>query len=274
MVAAVGLTKNAGDAIAPNDDALAFAKRKATLAKKSQAKKRANKRAIASDDEMDAADDEAEVEDHGVMSDDDAGDAEREPVPDASSKPKLKTLKGDPSFVHYGGDVYVQSTQRPGGGTFDLVFQLYDADGEYYPFSNCDARGLYAPGKEVPLLRSKVAVARYLERDGMTEEDLRVVEMEASAFRASELAAATPAFVVPREPRASRAAAAKKPIRDLDSDEELSDLLESDEERAGAVRVRVRTLEKIEKIVYALEATEVDEEELETSARKSDRPAR
>ena len=200
MVAAVGLTKNAGDAIAPNDDALAFAKRKATLAKKSQAKKRANKRAIASDDEMDAADDEAEVEDHGVMSDDDAGDAEREPVPDASSKPKLKTLKGDPSFVHYGGDVYVQSTQRPGGGTFDLVFQLYDADGEYYPFSNCDARGLYAPGKEVPLLRSKVAVARYLERDGMTEEDLRVVEMEASAFRASELAAATPRSSFPANP--------------------------------------------------------------------------
>ena len=265
VVAAVGLTKNAGDAIAPNDDALAFAKRKATLAKKSQAKKRANKRAIASDDEMDAADDEAEVEDHGVMSDDDAGDAEREPVPDASSKPKLKTLKGDPSFVHYGGDVYVQSTQRPGGGTFDLVFQLYDADGEYYPFSNCDARGLYAPGKEVPLLRSKVAVARYLERDGMTEEDLRVVEMEASAFRASELAAATPAFVVPREPRASRAAAAKKPLRDLDSDEELSDLLESDEERAGAgYESESEPLEKIEKIVYALEATEVDEEELET----------
>ena len=265
VVAAVGLTKNAGDAIAPNDDALAFAKRKATLAKKSQAKKRANKRAIASDDEMDAADDEAEVEDHGVMSDDDdAGDAERKPKPDASSKPKLKTLKGDPSFVHYGGDVYVQSTQRPGGGTFDLVFQLYDADGEYYPFSNCDARGLYAPGKEVPLLRSKVAVARYLERDGMTEEDLRVVEMEASAFRASELAAATPAFIIPREPRASRAAAAKKPLRDLDSDEELSDLLESDEERAGGgYESESEPLEKIEKIVYALEATEVDEEELE-----------
>ena len=101
------------------------------------------------------------------------------------------------------------------------MFQLYQ-DGEYYPFANTDARGLYAPGKEAALLRSKVAVARYLERDGMTEEDLAAVEAEASAFRASELAAAAPVFYAPREPRASRAAAAKKPLRDLDSDEEPS----------------------------------------------------
>ena len=264
VVAAVGLTKNAGDAIAPNDDALAFAKRKATLAKKSQAKKRANKRAIASDDEMDAADDEAEVEDHGVMSDDDAGDADREPVPTRRPKPKLKTLKGDPSSCTTAATSTSSPRSAPAAARSTSSSSCTTPTASTTP-SPTATREAYTPGQRSPLLRSKVAVARYLERDGMTEEDLRVVEMEASAFRASELAAATPAFVVPREPRASRAAAAKKPLRDLDSDEELSDLLESDEERAGAgYESESEPLEKIEKIVYALEATEVDEEELET----------
>ena len=35
------------------------------------------------------------------------------------------------------------------------MFQLYDENAEYYPFANTDARGLYAPGKEAALLRSK-----------------------------------------------------------------------------------------------------------------------
>ena len=258
----VTLTKNTGDAIVANDDALAFAKRKALASNKSKsaaAKRRAQKAGIDADDERDSDNDIIdEKDDDDVDGDGDGKNA------DKSSNPakKLKTLKGDSSFIHYGGDCYVQSTQRPGGGTFDLVFQLYGEHGEYYPFVNTDARGLYAPGKEAALLRSKVAVARYLERDGMTEDDLRAVEMEASAFRASELAAAAPVYFEPREPRAARAAATKnKPLRDLDSDEELSDLLASDDE--GYESESEEPLDKIEKIVYCCEAIEVDDAELE-----------
>ena len=259
----VTLTKNTGDGIVANDDALAFAKRKASASGKSKkssaaAKRRAANAGMDADDEMD----DDIIDEKDDLSDDDGDVKKREGDDDSGSAPKkLKTLKGDASFVHYGGDCYVQSTQRPGGGTFDLVFQLYDQDGEYYPFANTDARGLYAPGKEAPLLRSKVAVARYLERDGMTEEDLAAVEAEAMAFRASELAAAAPVVYAPREPRASRAAAAKKPLRDLDSDEELSDLLASDD--GEGYESESEPLDKIEKIVYCAEAVEVSEEELE-----------
>jgi hypothetical protein len=74
-------------------------------------------------------------------------------------------------FVHYGGDVYCKSTRRAGSDAFDLSFCLFDADGRHYPFRDCDATGKHAPGKEVGLLRSKVAVARYLERDGASGAD-------------------------------------------------------------------------------------------------------
>ena len=258
----VTLTKNTGDGIVANDDALAFAKRKASASGKRKsssaaAKRRAANAGMDADDEMDDDIVDEKDDDDETTKKDETGPGKDDI---SEGRKKLKTLKGDASFVHYGGDCYVQSTQRPGGGTFDLVFQLYDQDGEYYPFANTDARGLYAPGKEAPLLRSKVAVARYLERDGMTEEDLAAVEAEASAFRASELAAAAPVFYAPREPRASRAAAAKKPLRDLDSDEELSDLLASDDE---GYESESEPLDKIEKIVYCAEATEVSDAELE-----------
>ena len=260
----VTLTKNTGDGIVANDDALAFAKRKASASGKGKkssaaAKRRAANAGMDADDEMD----DDIIDEKDDMSDDDGSEAKKKNQGDDEelAPKKLKTLKGDASFVHYGGDCYVQSTQRPGGGTFDLVFQLYDQDGEYYPFANTDARGLYAPGKEAALLRSKVAVARYLERDGMTEEDLAAVEAEASAFRASELAAAAPVFYAPREPRAARAAAAKNPLRDLDSDEELSDLLASDD--GEGYESESEPLDKIEKIAYCAEAIEVSAEELE-----------
>jgi hypothetical protein len=81
-------------------------------------------------------------------------------------------VKGE-GFVHYAADVYCQSTQRPGGGGhFDLSFQLFTPQGVWYPFKNCDATGKLAKDKEQHQLRSKVAVGRYLERDGMSEEDL------------------------------------------------------------------------------------------------------
>ena len=158
-------TRNTGDGVAPNDDALAFAKRKASLghnkraASSAAAKRRAAVSGADGDDERDGGDDD--VIDEKDASDDDADDDADDNGDDAKEKtsaaPKkhLKTLKGDSSFIHYGGDCYVQSTQRPGGGTYDLVFQLYDENAEYYPFANTDARGLYAPGKEAALLRSK-----------------------------------------------------------------------------------------------------------------------
>ena len=147
--ATVTLTKNTGDGIVANDDALAFAKRKASASVKSRkssaaAKRRAANAGMDADDEMDG--DIIDEKDEEVSDDDD--DEKKKKGRDEEAPKKLKTLKGDASFVHYGGDCYVQSTQRPGGGTFDLVFQLYDQDGEYYPFANTDARGLYAPGKE------------------------------------------------------------------------------------------------------------------------------
>ena len=74
-------------------------------------------------------------------------------------------------FVHYGGDVYCKSTRRAGSDAFDLSFCLFDAEGRHYAFRDCDATGKHAPGKEVHLLRSKVAVARYLERDGVSGAD-------------------------------------------------------------------------------------------------------
>jgi hypothetical protein len=107
---------------------------------------------------------------------------------------------------------------------------------------------------------SKVAVARYLERDGMSEEDLRAVEMEASAFRASEMAIAAPVFFEPREPRTARAAAAKKGLKDLSSDDELSDLLASDDGEYESESEE--PLDKIEKIIYCCQAKDVDDGEL------------
>ena len=104
-------------------------------------------------------------------------------------------------FVHYASHVYCQSNQRPESKHFDLTFQLFDLTGTYYQFKNwyvlhfpnpgrlfdhtrltlfwqnsSDQTGKYAPGKDVSLLRSKVAVARYLERDGLSTEDIEQQE--------------------------------------------------------------------------------------------------
>ena len=60
------------------------------------------------------------------------------------------------------------------------MFQMYDADGATRPFANCDPTGKFAEGKDQPLLRSKVAVARYLERAGVDASD---VEKQDNAIR-------------------------------------------------------------------------------------------
>ena len=90
-----------------------------------------------------------------------AGGSER----DAPAEP----LVLGPGFVHYSGDVYVHSSQRPGAVHFDLTFQLYGADKVHYPFRDCDPTGKYKKGVDQPLLRSKIAVKRYLEREGERE---------------------------------------------------------------------------------------------------------
>jgi len=89
-------------------------------------------------------------------------------------------------FVHYGGDVYCQSTQRVGSNLFDLVFQRYTPAGDTLPFVNCDATGRFTNGKGVPFLRSKVAVKRFLDRDGLTAEELE--KMEAAMTESKEKA--------------------------------------------------------------------------------------
>ena len=124
------------------------------------------------DADMDAAPDPEDVDPDGAAN----GDASKK-----SSAAAARKVIGD-GFVHYAAECYVQSSARPGTGHIDLTFQLYDAEGEYYPFKNCDATGHYHPVKDVPLLRSKIAVQRYLERDGMTQED---AERFASEFQVS-----------------------------------------------------------------------------------------
>ena len=122
------------------------------------------------------------------------------------------------------------------------MFQLYDQDGEYYPFANTDARGLYAPGKEAALLRSKVAVARYLERDGMTEEDLAAVEAEASRARAPPSSRRLRRCSTRRgSPARAARRRRRRRLRDLDSDEELSDLLASDDDEGYESESEPRT---------------------------------
>ena len=123
------------------------------------------------DADMDAAPDPEDVDPDGTAN----GDASKK------SSAAARKVIGD-GFVHYAAECYVQSSARPGTGHIDLTFQLYDAEGEYYPFKNCDATGHYHPVKDVPLLRSKIAVQRYLERDGMTQED---AERFASEFQVS-----------------------------------------------------------------------------------------
>mgnify|MGYP001971654451 CR=1 FL=1 len=81
------------------------------------------------------------------------------------------TVMGD-GFVHYAGDVYVQSTQRPGGTHHDLAFALFRKDKTSYAFKDCDATGKYSKGKDQAILRSKIAVGRYLEREGLSEEEV------------------------------------------------------------------------------------------------------
>ena len=165
------------------DDAMAVDDADPSPAAKKPAKKTGKlkgsgrtKMTSAADDEDSDADMDAAPDPEDVDPDDAAnGDASKK-----SSSAARKVI-GD-GFVHYAAECYVQSSARPGTGHIDLTFQLYDAEGEYYPFKNCDATGHYHPVKDVPLLRSKIAVQRYLERDGMTQED---AERFASEFQVS-----------------------------------------------------------------------------------------
>ena len=217
-------------------------------------------------------DDSADDEDSGADMDAEDNAPDPDDVKDAAdpdgNQPKPKETRkviGD-GFVHYAADVYVQSSARPGTGHIDLTFQLYDAEGEYYPFKNCDATGHYHPVKDAPLLRSKIAVQRYLERDGMTPED---AERYAAEFQAREFVESIPIEVVPREapPRRKAAANAAK-YKDVSSDDDMSDLMEAGETaplKPGDEGYESEEDEdKIEKILLALEPGDIDAAELET----------
>ena len=63
------------------------------------------------------------------------------------------------------------TTLLPGSGPeygteakYDHIFQRYAPDGERLSFKDCDKTGHFEGGKDATLLRSKTAVARYLER--------------------------------------------------------------------------------------------------------------
>jgi hypothetical protein len=90
--------------------------------------------------------------------------------------------------VHFAASVYLQQKVRAVGGTTDSWYRLFTPEGVEYPFRDCDKTGKLAKGEHVLVLRSKVAVQRYLERDGATEEELE--KMEAALAAAKVMAAA------------------------------------------------------------------------------------
>ena len=68
-------------------------------------------------------------------------------------------------FKHHLNEVWVQSTQRAGGGDHsDHVFKRFDRNGAETPFENAGSKGEYVKGNMQPSLRSKKAVETYLER--------------------------------------------------------------------------------------------------------------
>ena len=68
-------------------------------------------------------------------------------------------------FKHHVNEVWVQSTQRAGGGDHsDHVFKRFDKNGVEVPFENAGSKGEYVKGNMRPSLRSKKAVETYLER--------------------------------------------------------------------------------------------------------------
>ena len=68
-------------------------------------------------------------------------------------------------FKHHLNEVWVQSTQRAGGGDHsDHVFKRFDKNGEETPFENAGSKGEYVKGNMQPSLRSRKAVETYLER--------------------------------------------------------------------------------------------------------------
>ena len=144
------------------------------------------------------------------------------------------------------------------------MFQLYDQDGEYYPFANTDARGLYAPGKEAALLRSsKAAVATI---PGARRHDrrrprrrggggVRLPRLRTRGGCAGVLRAAGAQREAARRRRRSRCAT-------------LTRTRNSRSARVGRRRGREsesesEPLDKIEKIVFCAEAIEVPDAELE-----------
>ena len=88
--------------------------------------------------------------------------------------------------MHYAGDVHCKSARRPGSDAFDLTFHLIDQNGSCYRFRDCDATGKFAPGKTQGFLRSKLAVARFLERDGASGADAAERDAAESAVPAAE----------------------------------------------------------------------------------------
>jgi hypothetical protein len=86
-----------------------------------------------------------------------------------SSKPlpgyKRPSGKEYERFKHHLNEVWVQSTQRPGGGDHsDHIFKRFDKHGAETPFENTGSKGEYLKGNAQPSLRSKKAVEAYLER--------------------------------------------------------------------------------------------------------------
>ena len=68
-------------------------------------------------------------------------------------------------FTHHVNEVWVQSTQRAGGGDHsDHVFKRFDRNGVECAFENTGSKGEFVRGNLQPSLRSKKAVETYLER--------------------------------------------------------------------------------------------------------------
>jgi mortality factor 4-like protein 1 len=99
---------------------------------------------------------------------------------------EAEAAKNPGGYVHYAGDVHCKSARRPGSDAFDMTFHLIDQNGSCYRFRDCDATGKFAPGKTQGFLRSKLAVARFLERDGASGADAAERDAAESAVPAAE----------------------------------------------------------------------------------------
>jgi hypothetical protein len=77
-----------------------------------------------------------------------------------------------PGYLYYAGDVYVQYLKRATGNHVDESYRRFTADGgDGGAFEDTDPKGMEEVGKTQANLRSKVAIARYLERCGVAVGD-------------------------------------------------------------------------------------------------------